>query len=93
MQPSHLLLIAPPAPLVHISQLCSILAGPGERGEVLDPFWTAPEQEALLADLHPYSGGSAELLHAGPWQCGFAHHDGTTGRDGVCHGCAEAAPL
>lgn len=79
--------------LVPISQLCSILAGPGERGEVLDPLWAAPEQKALLADLHPHSGGSAELLHAGPRQRGLPHHDGAAGRDGVRHGCAEAAPL
>lgn len=79
MQPSHLLLIASPTLLVPISQLGSILAGPGECGEVLDPLWAAPEQEALLADLYPYSRGSAELLHAGPWQCGLSHHDGTPG--------------
>lgn len=90
VQSSHLLVSLPIMP---VSQLCCILAGPGQCGEVLDPLWSAPEQEALLADLHPHSGGPAELLDAGPRQCGLAHHDSAAGRDGVCHRGAETAPL
>ena len=65
--------------------------GAGQCGEVADAVRPAADQEALPADLHPHAGGPAQLLHAGPRQRGLAYHDGPAGRDGVCHGRAQAA--
>lgn len=57
-------------------------AARGEGPEALRP---THQQQGVFADLHPHPGATAQLLHAGPWQRGLAHHDRPAGPPGVRH--------
>lgn len=71
----------------------SYVPGAGKRGEGSDVIRPAPDQKALLVELHPHFGGTEVLLHARPGQRGLPHHDGAAGGDGIRHSRPKTAPV